>query len=127
MLPSDMRLIVTLLLLTFTAPAWAEWVKYWESVARANYYDPATMKINGNSREVWEVVNSKQRGREGEMSRRRLWEYDCKEKRRRILVFSWHSETMAEGEVVFSSDGHDGWRTTANDAASATLLEIACK
>jgi len=80
-----MRLIATLLLLTLTAPAWAEWVKYWESVARVNYYDPATIKINGNSREVLQVVNAKQRGREGEMSRLRLWEYDCKEKRRRIL------------------------------------------
>jgi len=47
-----MRLIVILLLMTLTAPAWAEWVRYAESKDTVEYYNPATIKQKGRLRRV---------------------------------------------------------------------------
>lgn len=124
-----MRLILTLLLLTLTAAAWAEeWVKFFVTDAGDNiYYDPATIKKNGNLGRVWVIQDLKQRFKHGELSRHGLEEYDCKEEQRRFLSVSEHSERMAGGVVLTSELGSGTWLYIAPETPAAVLLKLVCK
>ena len=62
--------------------------------------DRATLLSNGSLRRVWQLQNLKQRDRDGEMSRRALVEYDCREAKNRTLSLSMHPEPMAGGKPL---------------------------
>lgn len=56
---SIVRLILLLLAL-MASPAWADWVLLSESANFTLYYDPATIRVNGNMSRVWEVLDLKE-------------------------------------------------------------------
>ena len=122
-----MRLIVALLLLTLTVPAWAEWLKYAEDKEVVFYYDPTTIKKTGNLRRVWEIEDLKKRPTDGESSSHMMFEYDCKEQRYRGLSFRTHSEPMASGKIIFRHDKPSTWRDVVPNSGRATILQIVCK
>jgi hypothetical protein len=121
-----MRLILTLLLLTLTAPAWAEWVKYTEDAIASYYYDTATIEKRGNLRRVWELSDLKE-AFEGALSIRGMAEYDCKEERGRGLSFISHTEQMARGKILVSRNEADKWSYIRPNTVSALMLEIVCQ
>jgi hypothetical protein len=53
-------------------------------------------------------------------------EYDCKNKQSRVLHFSWHSENMGAGEVVFSCSPPAKWRPVAPGSTDENLWKYAC-
>ena len=57
-----------MLLVTATAAS-AEWVKISENLLGTNYYDPTTIRVNGNLRRVWQVQDLKERDKDGELFR----------------------------------------------------------
>ncbi len=120
-----MRMYLCLLALV-AAPAWAEWVKVDETDEMTVYIDPAKIKKDGNLRRAWELQDLKQRDTDGEMSRRALQEYDCKEDRCRVLSISVHSEAMAGGKVIMSGEVNGKWKYIAPDTVSATVLSFVC-
>lgn len=120
-----MRIILCLMSLV-AAPAWAEWVAVSESNDLVAYIEPATIRKNGNFRKVWQVQDLKQRGKGGEMSRRLLIEYDCKDERFRILSTSTHSEPMAEGKTLVLDDAPGKWIAFPPDTPAEDTLEIVC-
>jgi hypothetical protein len=120
-----MRIVLGLLALV-AAPAWAGWVAVSESNDLVAYIDPTSIRKNGNFRKVWQVQDLKQRGKGGEMSRRLLIEYDCKEERFRILLTSTHSEPMADGKTLVSSDDPGKWVAFPPDTPAEDTLEIVC-
>ncbi len=120
-----MRIILCLFAL-LAAPAWAEWVAVSESNDLVAYIEPATIRKNGNFRKVWQVQDLKQRGKGGEMSRRLLIEYDCKEERFRILLASTHSEPMAGGKTLVLDDDPGKWARFPPDTPAEDTLEIVC-
>ena len=127
-----MRLILTLLLMTFTVQAWAEWVKIAESTLRVLYYNPAAIDKQSNLRRVWTLQNNKQPDKKGELSRRYLSEFDCKEGRQRLLSVSAYSERMARGDTIkqrhYSLGEPDGvWFNITPDTFSAHLLKLVCQ
>jgi hypothetical protein len=122
-----MRLIVTVLLMTFAGSAWAAWVKYAESKNTVEYYDPATIKTKSTFRRVWMISDLKQRGKYGERSRLFLAEYDCEEKRWRIPFVSAQSEPMAGGETLGTDDSGNVWSRIAPQTAPAIVLQIVCQ
>ena len=73
-----MRFVLAALLLLATIPAWAEWVRLGETDTAIHYLDPATIRKDSNLRRVWELQDLKVRLPDGELSRRTLFEYDCK-------------------------------------------------
>ena len=90
-----MRLILYLFLALSAAPAWAAWVEVGGKIDEVIFYiDPATIRKDSNLRRVWAIEDLKQRHKDGEMSRRALYEYDCKEERVRILSGTEHSDPM---------------------------------
>lgn len=92
-----MRVLICILIVLVSAPASAEWVKSWESKTSGTitYFDPDTIRKDGNLRRVWVLQELRIRGKEyGEMSRRALWEYNCPEGRFRSLQISFHTSWL---------------------------------
>ena len=103
-----MRLVLCLLLTLSTSLAWAEWVKVSVTDEHTTYIDPATIRKDGNLRKVWTIQDRKQRDKDGEMSRRTLIEYDCKEERYRVRSGTTHSDPMARGNTLYTRSGEPG-------------------
>jgi len=123
----DMRLIVAVLLMTLTAPAWAEWVKYGETDWVVVYYDPTTIGRNGELRQVWTILDLKKRRRRGGLSRRYLSSYDCQQNRKRILSRITYSDHMAGGKVVRKRETPGEWFNIRPHTFSATMHQIVCQ
>ena len=66
--------------------AWAKWVMYDETETNTFYYDPATIRKDGNMRQVWVLLNWRKRDKDNVMSHRLRYEYDCKQERYRFLA-----------------------------------------
>jgi hypothetical protein len=121
-----MRVILTLLLMLAAAPAWAEWTKATEDDDAVHYTDPATLGKDGNLRTVGTLQDLKKKGPQGEMSRRANWEYDCAEKRGRLLSFSLHSGPMATGETLRSGSTPRELNYITPGSTGEALYKIAC-
>ena len=122
-----MKKLFLVCLMMLAGSAWADWVKFDENEQMQFFYDPATIRKDGNIRRVWRLQNFKQLGDEGEMSRRFRIEYDCKNERDNILSFSGHSELMASGTTLYSHNDTGGkWRDIPPRSSAATILAIVC-
>ena len=120
------KTILMLMLAAMSTGAMAEWVKHIEIGQAVMYHDPATIRKDGNLRKVWEVQDLKQRT-DGAMSRRALVEYDCKEERYRILSISSHSDRMAGGYIIVSSDTTNDWEHVPPSSPAEALLKVVCR
>lgn len=94
-----MRLLLCLLALV-AAPVWAEWVLVSETEYTYAFIDPTSIRKDGNMRRVGELYDLKKPYTNGELSRRKLSEYDCKEERSRFISLTVHSEHKGRGEVL---------------------------
>ncbi len=122
-----MRLVLSFLLILAPAPAWAEWAKATEDADAVHYLDPATVSKDGHLRRVGTLQDLKKRGPQGEMSRRAQWEYDCAEKRGRLLSFSLHSGPMATGETLRSGSTPRELNYITPGSTGEVLYKIACQ
>ena len=121
-----MKKLFLVSLMMLAGSAWAEWVLYSETDTSTFYYDPATIRKDGNMRRVWELSDLRKRHKDGEISRRYRAEYDCKNERTRILSFSLHSEPMAGGEVLKNFGEDKEWREIPPGTVVNTILKIVC-
>lgn len=121
-----MRLVLSLLLALAAAPARADWVKVVESAEGILYFDPTTISKDGDRRSVWTIQDLKQRHKDGELSRRVLREYDCKEDRRRALSFSTHADPMGNGKTLYSQTDPSKWRYNAPGTTGDAISKIVC-
>jgi hypothetical protein len=122
-----MRILLILALMLLATSARAEWFKYAETDGADLYYDPATIRREGNLRRVWEIQDLKQLGGSGELSRRVLNEFDCKDERVRSLSVSGHSGQMARGNALLSISQTNEWTYIPPDTIFGVLLRIVCK
>lgn len=124
---SIMRFILCFLLALVAAPAWADWVRIDENAYTIYYIDPLSIRKNGNYRKVWGVQDLKRRDRQdGEMSRRVLWEHDCKDERSRVLAFSLHPEPMVSGKALFSDSTASTWSAVPPNTVAQTVQQTVC-
>ncbi len=119
------------LLVPGIAPAWAEWVEWVKplDVARdtaVRYFDPATIRKNGNLRRIWQLNDLKERSRNGLLSVRFLVEYDCKEERLRTLSVTSFSGPMATGEIIISNNDADQWQYAAPGTLGDYTIKFIC-
>ena len=61
------------------------------------------------------------------VSQRLQSEYDCKEKRWRVLNSSWHSGNMGEGRMVEYLAESSKWEPVLPDSGVEALWKIACE
>ena len=120
-----MRMLLCLLVLV-AAPAWAGWVKVRETKDATFYIDPATIRQDGNFRKIWEVKDLKARTSGDEMSAKFLSEYDCKEKRYRVLALTSHSKPMASGKIVISGNDPSPWIAVPPNTLGEVRLKTVC-
>jgi hypothetical protein len=113
-------------LMLLTGSAWAEWVRYAENDENSFYFDPATLRKDGNMRRIWELTNFKQRDKYGSISSRSRCEYDCKHERYRVLTVSEHSEPMAGGSVTRHQYDGGPWADIPPNTVSEVLFKIVC-
>ena len=121
-----MKKLFLVCLLMLAGSAWAEWVMYSKSEKSTFYYDPATIRKDGNMRRVWELHDLRMRRNNGVISRRMRQEYDCKEERYRFLFVSGHSEPMAKGEILITEGEDNVWDAIAPGTISDEILKIVC-
>lgn len=122
-----MHLVLFFLLMLVTAPARAEWVAVAETPDAVFYIDLATVRKDGDFRKVWQIADLKKPRIAGDMSRRALWEYNCKDGRERLLQVSSHSEPMARGKILASKSGDPAWEYVAPETAAEIIIKIACR
>jgi hypothetical protein len=121
-----MKKLFLVCLMMLAGSAWAKWLMYFEDKTITYYYDPATIRKDGNMRLVWRVQELKQRTADGEKSRRMRIEYDCKEERYKILSASTHSEPMAEGKALYAENRDNIWKVIPPASASEAMFKIVC-
>lgn len=99
-----MRVVLTLLLLIAAAPAFAQWVKVDEKDNAIHYIDRTTITQSGAMRRVWVTQYLREKGPDGETSRRAFLEYDCAGRRFRYLSIAKHSPPAAGGQAPSSQE-----------------------
>lgn len=113
-------------LIMLAGSAWAEWVVYGKDNEATGYFDPSTIRKDGNLRRVWELMDLSRRDENGEMSIRTRLEYDCMQERYRFLAGSTHSEPMAGGKTLRTQSENNVWEAIAPRTNAEKMLKIVC-
>jgi len=114
------------LLALVAAPAWAGWDKLVEADGWTLYVDTASLRMNGNFRRIWQMEDLKQRAKDGEMSRRTLMEYDCKDERARSISTASFSGPMLNGQTLRWSDDPSKWMAIPPGTFADIFLKATC-
>ena len=126
--------ILTILLAVVSSSAMAEWVEIGETdketteaYASTFYADPDTIRKTGNRVKMWSLVDYKITMEElGVTSSKSQDEYDCKEKKQRVLFISFYSGHMGKGETVVIHNERGDWKPTSPGSANEAILKLAC-
>jgi hypothetical protein len=113
------------LLLSF--PAHAEWTFVDAGDGVDRYVDLETTWRHGALVRVWEVDDKDRADRAGIMSLLSRTEYDCNERRYRIVELSAHSRHMSEGMVLFSERIEGDWHPIGPGTLGEASLEKVCE
>lgn len=94
------------------------------------YAVPSSIRKNGERVEMWSLFDFKEAetsaSGQSYLSARSLNEYECDAGRSRLLAFSWHSDNMSGGEVVFSNSDAQDWAPIAPDSLEGLIWKYAC-
>ena len=131
-------LLITLLFLN-SVPAYAKWVAVEETYPglRTVYVDPDTIRREGNLVTLWLLMDFKwMQGNAGMghfgldpsrfLSTKTQMQFDCAEKRLRLLAFTEFSRNMGTG---IPADGYvdtGNWVPVKPDSMNQALWEVAC-
>lgn len=122
-----MRLITALLMFSFTTVVWAHWTRVVETDGTVEYVDLQTIEKRGDHRRVWTVQDFKQRGGQGELSARRLLDFDCQKRQYLIVWLAGHSGQMAGGRVLGSGKNPiPTWYSISEGSAVEASLRMVC-
>ena len=127
-------LLITLLFLS-SLPAYAEWVAvekdYLLPGLQTVYVDPDTIRREGNLVTLWQLIDFKWgqgngRGAHRFSSTKTHKEFDCAEKRLRLLAFTEFSRRMGTGIADNGYVDKDNWLPVKPDSINHALWEVAC-
>jgi hypothetical protein len=118
-----------LLLLFWMTPVLAAWQTVDASGNGTTYADPGTIARSGNSARMWWLLDyaSFQRMVEvGYFSHKAQSEFDCAQRRTRVLELTLRAEHMGEGKSVYSDETPHDWEAVAAGSATEKLWKVAC-
>lgn len=118
--------IVLPAILMLAGPAQAEWEQVSETDSATYFIDRATLLGNGSLRRVWQLQNLKQRDKDGELSRRALVEYDCRDGKNRTLSLSMHPEPMAGGKPLDAYSDPSSPRSVVPGSSGEIIYKLVC-
>jgi hypothetical protein len=130
----SMKNLFAWLLLLNSAFAFADWVKINGVTDKLSeiFIDEKTIRQTGpmnTMRRVWEVNNMAKGAPDRVLSVKSHMEYDCKDRRFRILEESKFSEHWAQGKILSATakDAQPGnWRVITKGATSETVFNRVC-
>lgn len=125
------QLLLGLMLLVTATVASAEWTRVDHNDLFIQYVDKATIRRNGNLVKMWDLMDYKtvRKSAAGKsyLSDKSQAEYDCKEKKTRLLAFTWFDGRMGNGKAVsFNSNVRAEWIPIGPESMGEALFEIAC-
>jgi hypothetical protein len=112
----------------------AEWVKVGDTRALKfeKYIDPDTVKQSGPMaimRQVWELGNLLEPGNAGTRSVKTLAEYDCQNRKLRVLKEQWFDQPWAKGKELTPADlnkAASDWSAITPNSVGAAIIDIVC-
>jgi surface-adhesin protein E len=126
--------LITLLFLS-SAPAYAEWVAvekdYLLPGLQTVYVNPDTIRRDGNLVTMWQLIDFKWmkgngRGAHRFFSTKTHKQFDCAEKRLRLLAFTEFSQHMGTGISDAGYIDKDHWLAVEPESINQALWEMAC-
>jgi hypothetical protein len=117
------------------APAYAEWVTvekdYLLPGLRTVYVDSETIRREGNLVTLWQLVDFKwmqgsPRGPTRFLSTTTHKQFDCAEKRLRLLAFTEYSQRMGTGIPAGGYVDKDKWLPVEPESINHALWEVLC-
>jgi len=124
------RAISLAMLAVASTGAMAEWVKVGSNATDTLYIDPAIRWSETGTSKMWALNDFNVIQRVGERepfkSEKVEYEYDCKGQKSRLLYFTSHSESMAEGDVVDFNVVPAEWAPVTPNTGQEELWKIAC-
>jgi hypothetical protein len=124
-----------------SVPAYAEWVAvekdYLSPGLQTVYVDPDTIRREGNLVTIWQLIDFKwMQGNQGmgplgfgphrSFSTKTRKQFDCAERRLRLLAFTEFSRHMGTGISANGYVDKDNWLPVEPESISQALWEMAC-
>jgi len=126
------KLLLTLMLAAVSSSAMAEWVEIGTSdnYETIIYADPTTIRKSGYKVSMWVLhdFNSVEEDTGVKfLSQKTQVGYDCMEEQEKILYYSWHSENMGRGDVVWSKNKPNlDWTPVIPESMRKPYWKFAC-
>ncbi len=128
------RLLLIALLVLSRGPVYAEWVaiekNHQLSELQTVYVDPTTIRREGNLVTMWQLTDFMwtQGGLIGRrfLSTKTHKQFDCAEKRVRLLGFTEFSRRMGTGILAAGYVDEGTWLPVEPESMNQTLWEVAC-
>ena len=121
--------LITLLVLN-SGPAYAEWVAVEKTDdGMTIYFDPDSIRRKEDLVKMWVLYDYKTvQTVEGVsyLTLKTQSEYDCTEKRTRMLEFTYFSGQMGSGKVAFSDSVEGKWLPVSPDSIGEAVWKFAC-
>ncbi len=129
------KLLFVLILAVVSSSVMAEWVEIAGSAEGTDetevitvYADPETILKTGNRVKIWSLTDYKITEEESRAtSARQKDEYDCKEKKQRILFIAFYSGHMGKGETILIDNERGDWQQPLAGSIDEAILEFACR
>jgi hypothetical protein len=127
--------LLALLLGLSVRPAYGEWMvvekPYPVQELRTVYIDPATIVREGNLVTIWQLTDFRwmqggPRATPRFLSTKTQKQFECMEKRVRLLTYTEFSHRMATGKASGGSVDQNMWLAVEPDSINHALWEIAC-
>ena len=122
------KLITTLtLLLMFSSPSYAEWIKVGGDSNETFYVDVERIRIVDGFVYLWVLVDLSKTNSEGNISYKAYNQGDCKLFRYKILSYSYYTQPMGVGTPSSSSNKPDTeWRYPPPQSPIEYILKPLC-
>lgn len=129
------RLVLAMSLLLSNGLAYGDWVQV-DRIVMANsivYVDSSTIHLEGNLVKMWALFDYQtEQHMEGlpvgslVLSSKNHYEYDCAEKRQRLIEKMWLSDHMGSGKIVHRTAGDQSWYPALPEGPEHWLWMAAC-
>ena len=117
---------VVVILLGLSPYASAEWVQMGENNRSIAYIDTA-IRRSGNVETYWvlfdyKAVQESPRSGRRYLSEKTQHEIECQSERDRAVFFTWHSEQMGNGVVIYTGKKPTNWEPTSSPGSFANIF-----
>ncbi|HYW58332.1 MAG TPA: surface-adhesin E family protein [Polaromonas sp.] len=123
------RLLILLVLLCQSFGAAAQWTPVMLDEMVITYIDRNTQRGKGGMVKMWWLVDYQLvqiTNEKGYFSRVQYSEYDCRQRRSRVMSVALMSQPMGHGETVFEDRLPRKWESVQGQPFMQALWDIAC-